>query len=84
MLNGKAIYLPMPEMPPGEKAGVVMVQVLVDEQGSVISARAVSGPPNLLAAAVNAARLARFLPTVLSGEPVKVNGTLAYNFVHSN
>ena len=84
MLNGKAIYLPTPEMPPGEKAGVVMVQVLVDEQGSVISARAVSGPPNLQAAAVNAARLARFLPTVLSGEPVKVSGTLAYNFVHAN
>jgi hypothetical protein len=34
-------------MPPGEKAGVVMVQVLVDEQGSVIEAKAVSGPPNL-------------------------------------
>jgi len=84
MLNAKAIYLPLPEMPPGEKAGVVMVQIIVDEQGSVISARAVSGPPNLQAAAVNAARLARFLPTVLSGEPVKVSGTLAYNFARAN
>jgi outer membrane biosynthesis protein TonB len=84
VLNGKAIYLPAPEMPPGEKPGVVMVQVLVDEQGSVIDAKAVSGPPNLQVSAVNAARLARFLPTVLSGEPVKVSGTLAYNFVHSN
>jgi hypothetical protein len=84
VLNGKAIYLPTPDMPPGEKAGVVMVQVLVDEQGSVIDAKAVSGPPNLHGPAVNAARLARFLPTVLSGEPVKVSGTLAYNFVHSN
>ncbi len=84
VLNSKAIYLPAPEMPPGEKPGVVMVQVLVDEQGTVIDARAVSGPPNLQTAAVIAARLARFLPTVLSGEPVKVSGTLAYNFVHSN
>jgi hypothetical protein len=84
VLNGKAIYLPAPEMPPGEKPGVVMVQILVDEQGSVIDAKAVSGPPNLQASAVIAARLARFLPTVLSGEPVKVSGTLAYNFVHSN
>ena len=83
-LNGKAIYLPLPDMPAGEKAGVVMVQVLVDEQGSVIDARAVSGPANLQAAAVNAARLARFLPTVLSGEPVKVAGTLAYNFARAN
>jgi len=84
VLNGKAIYLPAPEMPPGEKPGVVMVQILVDEQGSVIDAKAVSGPPNLQPSAVIAARLARFLPTVLSGEPVKVSGTLAYNFVHSN
>jgi outer membrane biosynthesis protein TonB len=84
VLNSKAIYLPPPEMPPGEKPGVVMVQVLVDEQGTVIEARAVSGPLNLQTSAVIAARLARFLPTVLSGEPVKVSGTLAYNFVHSN
>lgn len=84
VLNNKAIYLPLPEMPPGERAGVVMVQILVDEQGSVIEARAISGPPTLQAAAINAARLARFLPTLLSGEPVKVSGTLAYNFAISN
>jgi len=84
VLNGKAIYLPLPEVPPGEATGVVMVQVLVDEQGAVIDARAVSGPAHLQAAAVNAARLARFSPTMLMGEAVKVSGTLAYNFVKSN
>ena len=80
VLNGKAIYLPMPEAAPGEPTGTVMVQVLVDEQGTVVSARAVSGPPQLHIAAVNAARLARFTPTTLMGEPVKVSGTLTYNF----
>lgn len=84
MLNGKAIYLPVPEIPPGEATGVVLVAVVVDEQGSVIEARAVSGPQQLHAAAVNAARLARFTPTVLMGEPVRVSGTLSYNFVRSN
>jgi len=80
MLNSKAIYLPQAEVPPGEAAGVVIVQILVDEQGSVIDARAVSGPQHLQAAAVNAARLARFNPTLLMGEPVKVSGMLSYNF----
>jgi outer membrane biosynthesis protein TonB len=61
-----------------------MVQVLIDEQGSVIDAKAVAGPAALHALAVNAARLARFMPTVLAGEPVKVSGTLAYNFARSN
>lgn len=84
MLNGKAIYLPMPEIPPGEASGVVLVQVLVDEGGGVIEARAISGPNHLHAAAVTAARLARFSPTLLMGEPVRVTGTLSYNFVRSN
>ena len=84
MLNGKAIYLPVPEVPAGDASGVVIVAIVVDEQGSVIEARAISGPQPLHAAAVNAARLARFSPTMLMGEPVRVSGTLSYNFVKSN
>lgn len=84
MLNGKAIYLPVPEAPSSEASGVVLVAIVVDEQGSVIEARAVSGPSALHAASVNAARLARFSPTLLMGEPVRVSGTLSYNFVKSN
>ncbi len=84
MLNSKAIYMPQPEAAFGETTGVVLVQVLVDEGGNVIEARAVSGPQHLHAAAVNAARLARFTPTTLMGEPVRVTGTLSYNFAKSN
>ncbi|HEU4931220.1 MAG TPA: energy transducer TonB [Pyrinomonadaceae bacterium] len=84
MLNGKALYLPLPEVPAGEATGVVLVQVLIDEQGTVLDAKAVSGPQHLQPAAVNAARLARFPPTLLAGEPVRVSGTLSYNFVRSN
>jgi hypothetical protein len=84
MLNSKAIYLPQPELPAGEPAGVVLVQILIDEQGTVIDARPVSGPQHLYPAAVNAARLARFGPALFMGEPVKVNGTLSYNFARSN
>lgn len=84
MLNGKAIYLPLPEAPSGDATGVVLVAVVIDEQGSVVEARAVSGPQNLHAAAVSAARLARFSPTLLMGEPVRVSGTLSYSFIKSN
>jgi Gram-negative bacterial TonB protein C-terminal len=84
MLNGKAIYLPVPEAPSGDANGVVLVAILVDEQGSVVEARAVSGPQHLHGAAVASARLARFSPTLLMGEPVRVSGTLSYNFVKSN
>jgi protein TonB len=84
MLNGKAIYLPVPDVPPGDATGVVVVAIVVDEQGSVIEARAISGPQTLHAAAVTAARLARFSPTLLMGEPIRVSGTLSYNFTKSN
>ncbi len=84
VLNGKAISLPAPEYPAIAKqaraSGAVAVQVTIDENGTVISARAVSGHPLLQAAAVAAARQARFSPTLLMGEPVKVNGVIIYNF----
>ena len=85
VLNGKATSLPKPAYPPAARAvragGSVSVQVLIDESGRVISANAVSGHPLLQAAAVGAARGARFSPTLLSGQPVKVSGVITYNFV---
>lgn len=85
VLNGKATSLPKPGYPPAAKAvragGAVSVQVLISETGSVISANAVSGHPLLRAAAEGAARGARFSPTLLSGQPVKVSGVITYNFV---
>jgi TonB family protein len=84
VLNGKAITLPQPEYPAEAKAagaaGSVAIQVTVDEQGTVISAQAVSGHPTLQQAAINAALQARFTPTSLMGEPVKVSGVIVYNF----
>src|ERR1700752_114244 len=85
VLNCKAISLPKPAYPPIARAahasGTVVVQVLIDENGNVVSAHAVSGHPLLQAVAVGAARQARFSPTKLSGQPVKVTGVIQYNFV---
>jgi len=85
VLNGKAISLPKPGYPPiaraAHAAGTVVVQVLIDENGNVVSASAVSGHPLLINAAVSAARSAKFSPTKLSGQPVKVTGVIQYNFV---
>jgi len=61
--------------------GSVNVQILVDEQGKVVSAQAVSGHPLLTFAAKEAALRARFTPTLLNGQPVKVQGVITYNFV---
>lgn len=84
VLNGKATSLPKPAYPAAARAinakGTVTVQVTIDESGRVISASATNGHPLLRSAAVSAAQSARFSPTLLSGQPVKVTGVITYNF----
>jgi len=50
----------------------------------VISAKALSGSPFLTAEAQKAAMQARFAPTLLSNQPVRVSGVITYNFVLGN
>jgi protein TonB len=88
VINGQAISLPRPTYPETAKRmriqGTVSVQVLIDEQGRVLSAKAVSGSPFLLFEAQKAAMQARFSPTRLGDQPVKVSGVITYNFVLAN
>lgn len=85
VITGLALSLPKPMYPPIAKQaranGPVNVQVLIDETGKVISAKAVTGHPLLLAAAQQAAYGARFSPTKLGDQAVKVSGVITYNFV---
>lgn len=84
-LDGKAISKPQPPYPALAKAarasGLVTVRVTVDETGHVVSAEPVSGHPLLQAASAEAAKQARFAPTLRDGVPVKVTGVLTYNFL---
>jgi len=84
VLNGNAITLPAPTYPETARrmrtSGVVEVEVVIDENGKVISANAVSGPSVFRDNAVQAALRAKFTPSKLSGQPVKVTGKIVYNF----
>ena len=85
MLNSYSVSKPEPAYPPIARAaraeGTVVVQVMVDEGGEVIMSYPVNGHPLLQQAAVAAARRARFAPTRLGGQPVRISGVLTYNFV---
>ena len=84
VLNGTAVYLPPPAYPDAAKRmraqGTVTVDVILDETGKVVAANASSGPAILREAAVQAALKAKFSPTKLSGQPVKVSGVINYKF----
>ncbi|HEY0079362.1 MAG TPA: energy transducer TonB [Pyrinomonadaceae bacterium] len=85
VLNGRALSKPRPEYPTAalraREQGTVIVRILVDETGLVLSACAEKGPPLLRRPSESAAYNARFTPTKLSGKPVKVTGIITYNYV---
>lgn len=85
ILNGKALNLPKPEISQRVRdlrlSGTVVIRVEIDEEGKVLNARDIcQGPPLLTEPAVKSALKARFSPTLLSGQPVKVTGVIQYNF----
>lgn len=85
IVNSLALSLPKPPYPALAKKlgieGTVSVQVLIDETGRVVSAKTVSGSALLATAAQQAALNARFSPTMLDEQRVKVSGVITYNFV---
>jgi TonB family protein len=84
-LRGKAVSIPKPAYPKEAKSskasGPVEVDVVVDEKGRVVWAKAVSGHPLLQDVARKAACRARYTPTRSFGRAVKTETIITYNFV---
>lgn len=84
VLQGNALKKVNPAYSPVAKAakasGPVQVQITIAEDGRVADASAISGHPLLRDAALDAARQWEFKPVELSGQPVKAQGTLTFNF----
>lgn len=84
VLQKRAVFKAAPRYPPqaltNRDQGTVGVQILVDELGRVISAKAVSGPNTLRGPSEAAVRHWRFAPTFVSGVPVKVAGVVKVNY----
>jgi protein TonB len=82
VLYANAVHRVHPEWPPfARRSGwvpPVEVQVVVDENGTVTSAEAISGPLPLQPAAVDAARQWKFQPFMLDGEPTPMTGLLVF------
>jgi protein TonB len=80
----KVIKRVQPDYPPLARAakvsGAVAVEVVVDEAGDVVSARAISGHPLLKDAAVDAARQWKFEILIVNGKPARFVGTVTFNF----
>jgi TonB family protein len=82
--KGKAVNLPMPIYPKDAISskifGKVEVKVLIDENGDVVSAEAISGNALLFNSAVEAAKKAKYIPTMCDDKPEKTDGLIVYDF----
>ena len=70
------ISTPQPNYPAVAKAahaeGLVVIDAIIDEEGNVVQARAVEGPPLLVAAALDAVAKWKYAPTYLNGQAVSI------------
>lgn len=84
IVRGQVITRVQPSYPPLARpihlSGVVQLEIVVDETGNVIYARATVGHPLLRESAEVAARQWKFAPTTVDGKPVKVLGGISMNF----
>jgi TonB family protein len=84
ILQGSVLKRVQPSYPLSAKekgvTGAVVVEVTINEEGDVESARATTGPEELKEAALDAARQWKFTPTRVGGSPVKVIGSITFNF----
>jgi periplasmic protein TonB len=53
--------------------GLVVIDAIIDEQGNVVQAKVIEGPPLLIAAALEAVANWKYEPTYLNGQPVALN-----------
>jgi protein TonB len=84
VLQNTAAVRPQPVYPKAARdadiKGNVTVEVVINEEGSVISARAISGPDELREPAVAAARRWKWMPTRVDRDRARVIGTITFRF----
>jgi len=83
-LCGRAISLPKPSYPEDAKAsrvsGTVVVDIVTNQEGRVIWAKAISGPELLRRVSEKAACRAQYSPTVISGRAIQTESSVQYLF----
>jgi len=85
MMEGHLIHRVQPQYPAIAKLariqGSVLLRAVISREGMIENLQAVSGPPALVMAAMDAVRQWRYRPYVLNGEPVEVDTQVTVNFV---
>lgn len=85
--SAKLLFGPRPTYPPLARTtrtqGTVRIQAVIGRDGTIRNLQLVSGPPLLVAAAIEAVQQWRYQPTLLNGQPVEVLTEIDVNFTLS-
>jgi periplasmic protein TonB len=80
----RLLYGPEPAYPilamQARVAGIVVIEAVIDEHGSVIGMRVISGDPLLIPAALSAVSKRKYEPTILDGEPTPLDLRVEISF----
>ncbi len=80
----RAISTPQPKYPmlalQARIEGDVQIDAVIDKDGNVVQERAMSGPPLLMNAAIDAVKHWKYQPTYLNGEPWPIELTINVTF----
>jgi protein TonB len=84
VMAGMLVHKVIPTYPAIGRAvraqGTVQLQATISRDGTIENLRAVSGPPMLQQAAIDAVKQWRYRPYLLNGEPVEVETTVNVDF----
>jgi protein TonB len=85
--SAKLIFGPRPAYPPLARTtrtqGTVRIHAVIGRDGAIKNLQVISGPPLLVAVAMEAVQQWRYKPTLLNGEPVEVITVIDVNFTLS-
>jgi tetratricopeptide (TPR) repeat protein len=83
-LNSLAVKLALPVYTAFDRQrniqGMVIVQITLNEEGKVTSAKATTGPLLLRSPSEEAARNSKFKPVIINNQAVRATGFIHYNF----
>lgn len=85
--SAKLVFGPKPAYPPLARTarieGTVRIQAVIGRDGAIRNLQLISGPPLLVAVAMEAVKQWHYKPTLLNGEPVEVITVIDVNFTLS-
>jgi protein TonB len=84
LVEGFLIYKSIPQYPVIAKTvgqqGTVLLQAVISKSGTIENLQAISGPPMLQQAAIDAVKTWRYRPYLLNQQPVEVQTTVSVIF----